>query len=100
MGGQVSFLLRIEPSMLTIIPMMKDTEEFQSIKYYYNNLRYYRLRRNLTLRQLSERTHLSSSYLSRLELSNAPLSPNALERLSKTLRCDPEQLVNPGRPYH
>lgn len=78
----------------------KKDQEYQVIRYYYNNLRYYRLRQHLTLRQLADRTQLSVSYISRMESGNTPLSPRVLEKLSRVLECDPEQLSKSSLPYH
>ena len=56
-------------------------------------LRELRIRRGLTLEQLSELTQLSPSYLSRLENSGRRLNTDILKPLARVLACHPGDLL-------
>ncbi|GGG07661.1 helix-turn-helix domain-containing protein [Paenibacillus abyssi] len=49
------------------------------------NLRYFRIRKGLTLQELAERLHVSANYLSTLENNNGKIKPEFLPRLCAEL---------------
>lgn len=53
-----------------------------------SNVRYYRIKNGLTLKELSEQLNVSINYLSTLELNNAKIKPEFLPMLCTTLKID------------
>ncbi|WP_409346941.1 helix-turn-helix domain-containing protein [Paenibacillus sp. MBLB4367] len=50
------------------------------------NLRYYRIRKGLTLQELGDELDVSANYLSKLENENGKLKPEFLPRLCSVLK--------------
>jgi transcriptional regulator with XRE-family HTH domain len=51
-----------------------------------SNVRFYRVKKGLTLQELSEQLHVSVNYLSNLEQNKAKIKPDFLPKLCSALK--------------
>jgi transcriptional regulator with XRE-family HTH domain len=62
-----------------------------------NNVRYYRVKKGLTLQKVSQRLGVSINYLSKLEQDKAKLKPDFLPRLCSVLNIHMETLFEENK---